>query len=179
MLKKNGVFGLLTIPRNLKQCKACILGKHIKYPFHHSTLRALRKIYLIHSDLCGPMLVAFSFGYKYTMTFIDDYINMCCSYFLKHKYQAFETFKNFHLWIENEAQYSINTLRTDNGGKYNTNEFENYIEQHEIKHQTKNPYNPHQNGVVERMNMSLLNMVHSMLFFKSVKLMFWANVVLL
>ena len=29
-LKKNGVTGLPTIPRNLKQSNACILGKHIK-----------------------------------------------------------------------------------------------------------------------------------------------------
>jgi len=40
------------------------------------------------------------------------------------------------------------------------------------------PYNPWHNGVVERMNGTLLNMVHSMLFFKNVKLMFWADEVL-
>ena len=30
LLKKNGVTGLPTIPRKLKQCDACILGKHRK-----------------------------------------------------------------------------------------------------------------------------------------------------
>ena len=30
LLKKNGVAGLPTIPRKLKQCDACILGKHSK-----------------------------------------------------------------------------------------------------------------------------------------------------
>jgi hypothetical protein len=33
LLKNNGVSGLPTIPRNLKQCDACILGKHSKQPF--------------------------------------------------------------------------------------------------------------------------------------------------
>ena len=40
------------------------------------------------------------------------------------------------------------------------------------------PYNPQQNGVAERMNMTILNMVHSMMFFKNVRLMFWADAVL-
>jgi transposase InsO family protein len=173
MLKKNGVSGFPTIPRNLKQCDACILGKHSKQPFHDSTSRACRKLELIHSDLCGPMPIAYAFGNKYIMTFIDDYTRMCWVYLLKHKSQAFETFKNFHVWIENEAQSHIGTLHTDNGGEYTSNEFEIYLHQHGIKHQTIVPYNPQQNGVAERMNMTLLNMVHSMLFFKNVKLMFW------
>ena len=44
MLKKNDVSSLPTIPRSLKQCIACILGKHSKQPFHDSTLRECRKL---------------------------------------------------------------------------------------------------------------------------------------
>jgi transposase InsO family protein len=106
------------------------------------------------------------------MSFIDDYTRMCWVYLLKHISQAIETCKSFHVWIENEAQSCIGTLRIDNGGEYTNNEFESYLCQHGIKHQTAVPYNPLQNGVAERMNMTLLNMVGSMLFFKNVKLMF-------
>ena len=102
LLRNKGVFGLPTIPRKLKQCDACILGKHKKQPFHHSTFRAYRKFELIHSDLCGPMPVPSANGNKYIMTFIDDY--MCWVYLLKDKSQAFETFKFFHVWIQNEAK---------------------------------------------------------------------------
>jgi hypothetical protein len=58
------------------------------------------------------------------------------------------------------------------------NEFENYIYQHGIKNQTIIPYNPQHNGVYERMNKTLQNMVCSMMFFKNVKLMFWDDVFL-
>jgi len=76
LLKKNGVAGLPTIPRKLKQCDACILGKHSKQSFHDSHSRARRKLELIHSDLCGPMPISSANGNKYIMTFIDDYTRM-------------------------------------------------------------------------------------------------------
>ena len=112
------------------------------------------------------------------MTFIDDYTRMCWVYLLKNKSDAFQTFKNFHKWIENDAQSHIGSIRTDNGKEYTSNEFEHYLRQHGIKHQTTVPYNPQQNGVAERMNRTILNMVRSMLFCKNVKIMLWADVVL-
>jgi hypothetical protein len=102
-LRKNDVSGFPTIPRKLKQCDACILGKYNNQPFHDSTSRACRKLELIHSDLCGLMLVPFANVNKYIMTFVDDYTRMCWVYLLKDKSQAFETFKNFHVWIQNET----------------------------------------------------------------------------
>jgi hypothetical protein len=83
MLKKNGVSSFPTILNNLKQCDAYIIGKHNKQPFHDSTLRACRKLELIHSDLCGPMFILFVFGNGYIMNFIYDYTRMCWLYLLK------------------------------------------------------------------------------------------------
>jgi len=56
--------------------------------------------------------------------------------------------------------------------------FEKYFQNNGIKHHTIVPFNRQQNGVVERMNRTLLNMVRSMIFFKNVKLMFWGEAVL-
>ena len=89
--------------------------------------RASRKLSLIHSDLCGPMPFPSANRNKYIMTFIDDYTRMCWVYFLKEKSQAFDTFKNFYLWIKNETQLNIGTLRSDNGGEYTSKYFEKYL----------------------------------------------------
>ena len=97
---------------------------------------------------------------------------------LKEKSQVFATFKNFYLWITNETQLNIGTLRSDNGGEYTSKDFERYLQDNGIKHQTTVPYSPQQNGVVERMNITLLNMVRSMMFFQNFKLMFWGEAVL-
>jgi len=115
MLKKSGVTSLPTNPMKLNQCDACILGKHIKQCFHDSHSRAHRKLALIHSDFCGPMHVPSENGNKYMMTFIDDYTKMCWVYLLKNKSNVFQTFKNFHACIENDAQSHIGSIRTDNG----------------------------------------------------------------
>ena len=106
------------ITKKLKQCNAYILGKHIKHHLHDSNFRACRKLGLFHSNLCGLMPIIYTNGNKYIMTFIDDCTRMCWVYLLKDKSQAFETFKNFHIWIENETQLHIGSLRTDNGAEY-------------------------------------------------------------
>jgi transposase InsO family protein len=178
LLRKNGVFGLPISPRKLKQCDACILGKHNNQPFHDSTSRACRKLELIHSNLCDPMYVPSANGNRYIMNFIHDYTNMCLMYLFKDKSQAFETFKKFHVWIQNGSQSHIDSLHTNNGREYTSNEFKIYRHQHGIKHQTTVPYNPQQKNMAEKMNRTLLNMVHSMMFFKNVKLMSWHDAVL-
>jgi len=99
----------------LKQSNVCILGKQNKQPFHDSTFGSCRKIELIHSNFCGPIHVPSENGNKYIMTCIDDYTIMCWVYLLRDKSQAFKTFKNFHVWIQNETQSHIGCLRTNNG----------------------------------------------------------------
>lgn len=103
---------------------------------------------------------------------------MCWVYLLKEKSQVFDMFKTFHAMVKNEIQQNIGTLRIDNEGEYTSKSFEQYLRDNGIKHQTIIPYNPQQNGVAERMNRTLLNMVRSMMFFKNVKLIFWGEVVL-
>jgi transposase InsO family protein len=85
-------------------------------------------------------------------------------YFLKEKSQAFETFRNFHVWIKNEAQFHIDSLHTHNGREYTPKTFERYHHQNGMKHQTKFPYNPQQNGVAKIMNKTLLNVVRVGIF---------------
>ena len=77
MLRKNGVFGFPAIPKNMKKCDACILGKHSKKPFQESKLKACRELEMIHCSLCGPMHVPSPNGNKYLITFVDDNTIIC------------------------------------------------------------------------------------------------------
>ncbi len=56
-----------------------------------------------------------------------------------------------------------------------SNEFYAYLAEHGIHHQLTVAYTPQQNGVAERMNRTLMNLVRSMLHHKNIDKRFWAE----
>lgn len=71
----------------------------------------------------------------------------------------------------------IKCLRIDRGGEFTSNEFKEYCETNGIKRQLTVAYTPQQNGVVERINRTMMNMVRSLLVQKNVPRKLWAKVV--
>ena len=70
-------------------------------------IRSTRKLERIHSDVCGPMPTE-SFGEKkYFVTFIDDFSRCCKVYFMRHKSEVLDKFKEY-----NECGLNIDTLRS-------------------------------------------------------------------
>lgn len=65
--------------------------------------------------------------------------------------------------MENETGKTIKTLRTDRGGEYCSIEFEVFCEVHGIQRKLATAYTPQQNGVSERKNKAILNMVRNLL----------------
>ncbi|GJS08521.1 retrovirus-related pol polyprotein from transposon TNT 1-94 [Tanacetum coccineum] len=65
--------------------------------------------------------------------------------------------------VENQLDKKIKILRSDRGGKYESNDFSEFCSTFGIVHQTTTPYTPQQNGVAERKNRTLKNMINSML----------------
>ena len=50
-----------------------------------------------------------------------------------------------------------------------------YLQQHGIQHQTTITYTPQQNGVAERMNRTLIDLVRSILHAQNMDKVFWAE----
>ena len=67
----------------------------------------------------------------------------------------FTKFKEFKALIVNHLERRIETLRSDNGGEYTSKSFEELCKEAGIKRELTTPYNPQQNGVVERNNRPL------------------------
>ncbi|GJY95415.1 retrovirus-related pol polyprotein from transposon TNT 1-94 [Tanacetum coccineum] len=65
----------------------------------------------------------------------------------------------------------------DRGGEFLSNEFNKFCEDNGIRRFLTTPYSPQQNGVVERKNKTILNMVRSMLKSKKMPKEFWAEAV--
>ena len=69
----------------------------------------------------------------------------------------------------------IKCLRTDRGGEYNSIAFKEFCKAHGIKRQLAIAFTPQQNGVVERKNRTIMNMVRTALLEKEVPKVFWPD----
>jgi hypothetical protein len=111
-LIKDGLLEPLDL-ESLLVCESCLEGKMTKRPFTTKGYRANNVLELIHTDVCGPMNVQARGGYKYFITFTDDYSRYDYVYLMRRKFEAFEKFKEF--WVESEKQLGqcIKTRRSD------------------------------------------------------------------
>nr|GEW11515.1 zinc finger, CCHC-type [Tanacetum cinerariifolium] len=91
-------------------------------------------------------------GKKNVFLLVDDCTMYMRVYFLKSKDEAFETFKEFKLKVENEVGKKLKSFRTDRGGEITSREFTRYYKENGILRQLTAPYSPQQNGIVERRN---------------------------
>ena len=66
-------------------------------------------------------------GYEYFVTFIDDYSRYRYVYLMQRKSENFGKFKEFLAEAEKQLGKSLKTLRSDRGGEYLDNEFEDYL----------------------------------------------------
>nr|GFA55827.1 retrotransposon protein, putative, Ty1-copia subclass [Tanacetum cinerariifolium] len=67
----------------------------------------------------------------------------------------------------------IKALHSDRGGEYLSQEFKDYLSKNGIIQHLTSPYTPQQNGVYERRNRTLLDMVRSMFNLTNLPLSFW------
>ena len=72
-------------------------------------------------------------------------------------------FKIYKAEVENQLEKKIKIIRSDRGGEYESTAFSDFCTQHGIVHQTTAPYTPQQNGIAERKNRTLKDMIDSML----------------
>nr|GEW57274.1 uncharacterized mitochondrial protein AtMg00810-like [Tanacetum cinerariifolium] len=76
-------------------------------------------------------------------------------------HEALEVFKNFRKKVETETGENVKILRTDGGGEFLSNQFTMYCNETGLERHYTSPYSPQQNGVVERRNRTLVEMVRS------------------
>jgi transposase InsO family protein len=175
---KNMIHGLPQLSASTVTCTDCIMGKQHRDPISkRSTWRATQKLQLIHADICGPVSPMSNSKKRYSLCFIDDFSRKAWIYFLSEKSEAFNMFKCFKKLVENETGLSIKCLRTDRGGEFNYKDFNEFCKQHGIKRQLTAAYTPQQNGVAERKNRTVMNLVRSMLSEKKMPKNFWPEAV--
>ena len=143
------------------KCEVCVQAKLTKRP-SPQVERTTEPLGLIHTDLCDLKYVQTRGGKKYFVTFIDDSTKYCYVYLLRSKDEALDKFKEYKLEVENQLSKKIKIIRSDRGGEYNE-PFNVFCREHGIVHQTTAPYSPESNGVAERKNRTLKEMMNALL----------------
>jgi hypothetical protein len=128
---------------------------------------------LIHSDVCGPMIVASLNGYLYYVLFINDHSRKTWIYFLKTKDGALARFQEFKARVENLTERRIKVLRSDNGGEYTSRDFSDFCIEVGIKRDYIVPYNPQQNGVAKKKNITIIEETKSIIHDQNLPMIMW------
>ena len=147
---------------HVAKCITCSKCKITKKPFKPIE-RISTLLELIHTNICEMDCLSRN-GKRYFITFIDDYSRYTYVFPLKTKDEAFETFKTYKAEVENKLSLKIKSIRSDRGGEYLKSNFIDFCEKEGIEKQLTMSYTPQQNGVAERKNRTLIEMVNSMLY---------------
>ncbi|KAL0383157.1 UNVERIFIED_CONTAM: Retrovirus-related Pol polyprotein from transposon TNT 1-94 [Sesamum calycinum] len=114
-------------------------AKYAKKPFKSVTSRSIEVLELIHSDLAD---------FKNTLSKDDE---------------ATEMFLKFKVEVENQLEKKIKRLRPNRGGEYKTKFLKEFCEINGTIHEMSATYTPQQNGIAERKNRTLKEMMNAML----------------
>ena len=78
MQKKDLVRGMTYNRGGAAVCGVCQLRKQARLSFPvNKAWRAVEKLQLIHTDVCGPMRTASLSGNRYFMVLVDDFSRIC------------------------------------------------------------------------------------------------------
>ncbi|KAM2621688.1 hypothetical protein TB2_026408 [Malus domestica] len=163
--------------KEISDCEVCQKSKSTRLPFPHSLSRATKVFEIVHSDIWGPATLESFDGYRFFISFIDDFSRTTFVYLLKFKHEAFQCFKNFHNLVQNHFNSNIGILRSDNGSEYSSKIMTTYLSEHGILQQTSCVGTPQQNGISERKNRDLLEKTRSLMLQANLPKKFWSQAI--
>ena len=97
----------------------------------------------------------FPTSFRFFVTFVDDYSQTTWLYLMKNRSKLYSHFRAFCLEIHTQFHVSVQSLRSNNAKKYMSEQFQSFMLQNGILHQTSCVDTPSQNRVAKRKNRHL------------------------
>ncbi|GKA76510.1 putative ribonuclease H-like domain-containing protein [Tanacetum coccineum] len=132
---------------------------------------------MLHMDLFGPTNVKSLMKKSYCPVVTDDFSRFSWVFFLATKDETSGTLKTFITKIENQLDYKVKVIRSDNGTEFKNSVMNQFCEMNSIKREFSVARNPQQNGVAERRNRTLIEAARTMLVDSKFPTTFWAKAV--
>ena len=162
----------------------CVKGKLTAKVRKSKTDRCTDLLEVIHTDICEPFVPPAMGGYKYFITFIDDFSRYDHIELIREKSESLDAFKIFKTNVELQKGKKIKAVNSDRGGKYygrydetgrNPGPFARYLHECGIDAKYTRPGTLQHNRIAERRNRTLLDMVRCMLIHSSLPEFLWGE----
>lgn len=175
-LAKSGAIPSLDVaPSSARSfCNDCAAAKAHRSTYPASNSRAQAALDLVHSDLLDFTTPSKS-GYRYLITFVDDFSRMLWVSPLRSKADVHESIATFKKRVETEQRRPIKVFRSDNGTEYVNARVAALFASTGTQHQKSAVYTPQQNGRAERINRGIVEAVLAQLHQSGLSTEFWAE----
>jgi hypothetical protein len=131
----------------------------------------------VHGNLCGPVTPATPGGRRYFLLLDDDLSRYMWVMILGSKGEDANAIRRVQVAAEAECGCKLRVLRTDNGGEFTVAEFASYCADEGVQRHYSAPYDPQQNGVVERRNQTVVGKAQALLKQRGMSAVFWGEAV--
>lgn len=197
VIQDKGAAGIdLTRTGSEGKCSVCETSKSKRISFPKRTERdASEPFELVHIDLTGPIEEPSISGARYAAIYTDEYTRYVFAYCIEFKDSFITCLRKFmrdvkmlghrvkEIWgLNEESQYKIwdvgkgvQGIRTDRGSEFINEDVRTFCGNAGIKHTFTGPYAPQQQGLSERRNRTLFDMVRAMLSQSNLTRDFWAE----
>lgn len=126
-------------------------------------------------DLSVPVTES-TYGNKYFIIILD-FTRYGWVIFIMNKSDTFDKFHEWFNLFKNKYNKRIKYLHTDNELEFCNNKFKHFCSLYGIHHQFTVPYNPQQNGKIERLNGILITSSKAMFTDAKLSRQFWEDAV--
>jgi histone deacetylase 1/2 len=151
-------------------CNACQLAKSHQIPYSISRHVSTSPLELIYTDVWGPAITSVG-GFKYYVSFIDDFSKFSWVYLLHAKSEVEDTFLKFQKHVELLLDHKIKGVQSNWGGEYHR--LHKYFDSTRISHTISCPHTHQQNGSIKRKHRHIVEMGLALLAQSSMPLKFW------
>ena len=169
----NGIPDLRIRADQFCKCKTCEFAKSTRSTHNGERERPTRKLEKLTSDILDPSVKGFD-GNAYIVSFNDPFTGYTRLYAIKNKSEVAIKFAGYHKYLCNKFPNDpVSEIVTDNAKEYTEGDFSDYCTAAGIIRDSGNAHSPELDGISERKNRTVIELIRAMLEDAGMELSMW------
>lgn len=179
LAKDNGKvmnFNEISKDTTIQNCKACLQANSVRLSFNKIRARASKPLQIIHADTMGPISpLSHPNKFKFVLVLIDDATRAALAFPMRSKTEVPEHLESFIRSMRNliGSNEKFCYLRCDRGTEFVCQTVKDVLDKYGADWQLACPDTPQHNGVAERFNRTLENLVRVMMLDSGLPHSYW------